>query len=363
MLFRRLPIKRNRLLFINYYGKGYGCNPKYISEYICKHYADKIEICWALNHNDVYIHLPYNTAPYASIKFLYYLATSKLICTNYRMTLDFVKRPNQIYFQTWHSSLRLKMIEADVTETLPKKYVEMAKHDSAQTDYVVAGCEMSANTFENSFWYKGNIIKCGTPRNDLLINANYKLRQRILQKLNISGDKRIVLYAPTFREDKQLHYYDLNFNDLRDVLASRFGGEWQVLLRLHPHLSGLGLKGKDVVNVTNYDDIQELLLVSDVLVTDYSSLMFDFAITKRPVFLYAKDLEQYTKKERKLYFDIRKLPFLLAQSGSELIEEIQNFSETEYLDKLEEFNQRVGTYENGSASRQIGDLMIKLTDI
>lgn len=360
-LFRKLPIKRNRILFINYYGKSYGCNPKYISEYLVDKYGDKVEICWAFTDVKKNKSLPFRKVAYASLNYFYVLATSKIICTNYRMTSDFKKRDGQIYFQTWHSSLRLKMIEADTIETLPKHYVEMAKQDSAQTDYVVAGCEKSAYTFANSFWFDGEILRVGTPRNDLLINNSSERRSLILAKLGVNKSERVVLYAPTFREDKQLHYYDIDFDDVRSILSQRFGGEWCVVKRLHPHLSGINAGiGGNIIDATNYDDIQDLLLAADILITDYSSLMFDFALTHRPVFLYAKDLKSYCEKERKLYFNITDLPFPLAENNAALENCIMTFSFEKYTQALSRFNNMVGSYEHGNASEQIGDIMFKL---
>lgn len=359
--FRLLPVKQNRVLFISYYGKSYGCNPKYISEYLADKYGNNLDICWALNDVGKYPALECRKVRYASLAYLYLLATARIVCTNYRMTADFCKRSSQVYFQTWHSSLRLKMIEADTEETLPQHYVDMARHDSAQTDYVIAGCEKSAGTFANSFWYSGRILPVGTPRNDLLLANNPAQRDMVKSELGVEADKRIALYAPTFREDKKLHYYDIDFDALRGSLSQRFGGEWVVVRRLHPHLSSLALSGgSDIIEATDYDDIQELLLAADVLITDYSSLMFDFAVTGRPVFLYANDFENYCAKERKLYFHIEELPFPLAKTGEELKAAVENFSEESYHNQLERFNGSVGTYESGNASEKVGELMANI---
>lgn len=321
------------------------------------------DIYWAFINPEKYSELPIKKVRYSSIKYLYLLATSRVICTNYRMTLSFKKRRGQTYFQTWHSSLRLKMIEADTESSLPAHYIKMAKHDSAQTDYVVAGCEMSACTFSNSFWYNGQILKVGTPRNDLMFGSNPNYRNKVLNKLNIKDNRHIILYAPTFREDKQLHYYNIDFKLLCKHLTTRFGGDWIVIKRLHPHLSGKSITKEDnTVDAADYDDIQELLLVADVLITDYSSLMFDFAISGRPIFLYAKDLDEYCSRERNLYFQIEELPFPLARTNNELMQVIDHFSETEYATKLSQFNKTVATFENGTASKTIGDLIIKLMD-
>ena len=117
------------------------------------------------------------------------------------------------------------------------------------------------------------------------------------------------------------------------------------------------IKLENVINVTRYDDIQELLAISDILISDYSSLMFDFTITKRPCFLYVPDLEEYQSKDRKLYFNVKELPFKIAKSNDELIDKIVNFSNEEYNKSLELFLNKIGSYENGKASQKIAELI------
>ena len=117
------------------------------------------------------------------------------------------------------------------------------------------------------------------------------------------------------------------------------------------------IKLENVINVTRYDDIQELLAISDILISDYSSLMFDFTITKRLCFLYVPDLEEYQSKDRKLYFNVKELPFKIAKSNDELIDKIVNFSNEEYNKSLELFLNKIGSYENGKASQKIAELI------
>lgn len=357
---RFLPIKNNRVLFIGYYGAQYGCNPKYISEYLTSHHRSDVEVVWAFTEPSKHLIRGIRKVRFGSLGYLKMLATSRFIITNYRMTQDFRKRSEQIYIQTWHSSLRLKKIEADTEDSLPKQYVEMAKRDSAQTDYVIAGCRMSHDTFANSFWYSGVILDIGTPRNDFLLNPDSKITKRIKEQLHIDKDHRIVVYAPTFRKNKTTDCYNIDFGGLKEALHEKFGGEWIVLLRLHPHLINCKLykNEDDVIDVTRYDDIQELLMISDVLISDYSSLMFDFAISGRPVFLFATDIDDYCKNDRAFYFDIDELPFPLAVSNRQLMSNIIRFDAAAYRNKVNEFNNKVGTYEEGTASQSVSRIII-----
>lgn len=363
LIFRMLPIRKNRVLFIGYYGSQYGCNPKYISRSLTKKHNGKLDITWAFTEPDRHEVAGVRKVRYGSLSYLLALATAKVICTNYRMTTDFIKRYNQIYIQTWHSSLRLKKIEADTEASLPAHYIRMAKHDSAQTDFVIAGCNFSHNTFRNSFWYSGEILDFGTPRNDLLLAADTEYSNELKKNLGVSSDTKIVLYAPTFRKEKSTECYKLNFKRLTKALYEKYGGDWIVVLRLHPHLLNCELfKGLDnVVDATKYDDIQELLCMADVLVSDYSSLIFDFALTGRPVFLFATDLDSYIQNDRSLYFDLTELPFPVACDNEALAHAIQTMDDHSYAENITEFNKQVGSYEDGKASDRIADLILKQT--
>ncbi|MGV3464789.1 MAG: CDP-glycerol glycerophosphotransferase family protein, partial [Heyndrickxia sp.] len=141
------------------------------------------------------------------------------------------------------------------------------------------------------------------------------------------------------------------------------GGKWKLFIKLHPHLMAAFNQIKDmenVVNVSTYEDIQELLAASDILITDYSSLMFDFAITRRPCFLYVPDLTSYIKNDRDLYFDIPSLPFVHAASNEELIDKIESFNKKIYEKRLSEFLKQIGSYEKGAATEQLVNRMEKI---
>ncbi|MCP3029192.1 CDP-glycerol glycerophosphotransferase family protein [Halobacillus sp. A5] len=353
--FNSFPIKKNKVFLFSYYGSQYGCNPKYITEYMLQHNNSKFDVVWAFNDPEAYNLDPrIRKVKVMSIKYFYELCTSKIIITNFRTTDLFVKRKKQYYIQTWHSSMRLKQIEKDAEETLPEHYVKMAKRDSKQCDLLLSGCENSTDIFRRAYWYNGEIFKHGTPRNDLLFGGRSG-SDLVKQNLNLSDNTKVLFYAPTFRRKNDTSVYDLDYQQLRQSLTQRFGGEWTILVKFHPHL--LSLKGErmgeGVINVTDYSDIQELLFISDALITDYSSLMFDYAITKRPCFLYVPDLEEYMRKDRKLYFNVVELPFVKAASNHELAKRIEKFNEKHYQEELILFLDEIGSYEQGQASEQV----------
>src|SRR5690625_125381 len=357
-LFNLIPIKRNKVLLFSYYGSQYGCNPKYITEDLLQHTEEgHFDIVWAVNERAAK-QLPdqVRSVKMMSLRYFYELCTSKVIITNYRMTDLFVKRNKQYYIQTWHSSLRLKQIEADAADVLPASYVMMAKQDSKKIDLLLSGSYESTEIFSRAFWYEGEIFEHGTPRNDLFFQKNHDRKEAVVTKLDIPSHDNVLLYAPTFRKGNRMDVYDLDYQQLIETVTNKFGGEWVILVKLHPHLIAQSdelVYGERVIDVTTYDDIQELLLLSDILISDYSSLIFDYALTKRPCFLYVPDMEEYTRSDRKLYYDLTDLPFRSAATQQDLYEKISNFKDDAYQKDLEDFSHKIGSYEEGMANHYL----------
>lgn len=357
LLFRTfLPVTKRKIIFLSYYGEQYGCNPKYLSEYLIKNNEIGWKVVWVINDRRTIYGA--KSVRFLSIGFFYHISTAKVIVSNYRMTELFVKRKKQIYVQTWHSSLRLKMIEKDTESTLPRHYVEMAKHDSSQIDILLSGCEASSDIFRRCFWYDGQILESGTPRCDLLVNKPLKLSHDVRNALGISQNEFVVLYAPTFRKDNSLNCYDVDFVSVRDTIQSKTRRNVKILLRLHPHLKDyssqlMSMTDINMTDVTRYDDIQELLMIADCLITDYSGLMFDFMLTDRPCYLYTPDLEKYIADDRKLYFKIEELPFPLCRNNKSLLSEIEASINSDFSIKYASFYSKVGSCEDGNASKRV----------
>lgn len=358
-IYRRLPINRKRIVFLSHLGKTYACNPRYLCEYIAAKYPCQYELIWIYDSQasaKPVLPAGVKAIPYFSHKCLRILATSKYVVSNTRISdaFYFKKRIGQIYIQTWHSSMRLKCIEGDAN--LGESYEEFAKRDSSQIDVIISGCKFSSSIFKKSFWYKGEILESGTPRIDWLKNITPSQIDEIYSKSKLGHDKHYVLYAPTFRRNYNLDAYNVDFKRLCEVLNDKFGGEWNVLYRLHPNLKGVidteSLPDK-VIDMTAYDDIQELLAISDILITDYSSSLFDAALCNKICILYTSDLKEYVASERHLYFDIEALPFPIACNNSQLIDIVNRFDTTSYRRRLTEFLTTVGSFETGTACKRI----------
>lgn len=355
---RLFPVKQNKVLLYSYYGEQYSGAPKYIGEYLAK--DSDLQVVWAFVSPESHKDVAGKCVKYGHFGYYYNLATAGTVITNYRMANKFVKRSGQKYIQTWHSSLRLKMIEKDAEDTLPAHYVDMAKRDSKQIDYLIAGSGKSKEIFERSFWYDGKISKTGTPQCDILFEDNSNLKQKVSAHYHIPENAKIAMYAPTFRKNHDTSVYNIDTGRLLDSLKKRFGGDWYILMRLHPHLvnkANCFEYNDHVLKATDYDDVQELLAVTDILFTDYSAIMFDYSVTKRPCVLYTPDLEEYTTKDRNLYFDITNLPFEVFHTNEELLKGIEGFSETVYADKIEKFLLDIDSYDDGNACKRVSQLI------
>lgn len=369
IFYRMIPIKKNKIIFWSNSFKGYGCNPKYIAEYLMNNCNDnRLDIVWVLEKEmEVPKNIPeqIRIVRYFSKEYLYELLTAKLIVTNHRMAEHyyFKKRKYQIYIQTWHSSTRLKKIERDAESDLSKDYINSAINDSKKCDFIISGSEFSTNIYKNSFWYSGEILEFGTPRSDIMYVDKQEIENKIKVYYNIPYEKRLVIYAPTFRKEKSIDVYNIEYINLIEALKEKFDGDWVILYRLHPNISNmssyLNIDNSLIYDVSGYEDIQELLVASDVLLTDYSSCMFDFALVKKPCFLYTPDLYEYISKEREFYFNIEELPFTISQDNRSLVENIISFDSKNYQKKCNDFIKKIGSFEDGKATQRICKFIIK----
>jgi CDP-glycerol glycerophosphotransferase len=363
-IFVKLPIKKNKIIISNFYGKGYGDNPKYIAEEIIKQNLD-YDIVWILKKDLIgkaMIPSPIRTVKSNSIRHLYELATAKVWIDNVRKTIYTSKRKKQYYIQTWHGVVALKQIEKDLENQLPPNYIDIAKNDSKMIDLLLSNSKIHTNLFRRAYWYAGEILEIGSPRCEILVNSQ-DITEKVLNYFNINRKQRILLYAPTFRENLNTDVYNVDFERLIKTLEKKYGGEWIVLVRLHPVMStktnSLEYNSK-ILNATDYEDMNELLSVSDILITDYSSSMFEFSITKKPIFLYAPDIAEYIE-ERNFYFAIPSLPYPLAENNDQLQKVIEGHNNEKYLTELNNFLMEIGIFDPKGASAKIVKIINNIT--
>lgn len=348
-------INPQKLVFSNFLGKGYGDNPKYIAEEILRQ-GLKWDLIWLTNDLESEFPESIKVVKYGSLKAKRELASAKVWIDNVRNTDRPPKKEGQIYLQTWHGGFAIKKVEGAVQEFLNEKYVLCAQKDGKETDAIISACKVQTEDYSKNFWLDSGteILEIGQPRNDFLFKEMQEQeRDEVKKKLGISGSVNVVLYAPTFRDDLSLECYNINTELIKRAFENRFGGEFVILIRLHPNVQWQEKCfefDNFVINATTYPDIQELYAIAEYLITDYSSSAFDFSLLKRPVFLYLPDYNKY-KITRGLAIDLEETPFVLSKTNEELVETIEKFSEIDYWKEFEKFQKEYWVpYDVGNAS-------------
>ncbi|MCR0263983.1 CDP-glycerol glycerophosphotransferase family protein [[Clostridium] innocuum] len=359
LFFYFTKIDNRKIFLFSFNGDKYACNQRYLTEYILKQ-KPFFTIVWVYKNENTKKEIPdlcIKVKKY-SISYFYHYYTSRFISTNMRiLCYDLLnKRPNQFYIQTWHSSARQKKIEKDAEKKLSTLYINDAKRDSKMINLMISGCDFSTEIFTNSFYYDGDILKIGTMRNDILFKISSDQKKRIKNKYEINEQYNLLLYAPTFRNKKDYNY-SLNYERLVKSLEKKFGGKWIIAIKQHPNVKKRLNKIEHVIDLTYSEDIQELFLVSDILITDYSSVIFDFMLLKRPFFIFTPDLYTY---DRDLYFSYQDLPTPLCHNMEELENAINSFCLESFQQDLKNFDKNfLRSYEKGNACQQMYEYLIE----
>ena len=356
-IFRLLPLQ-NRVSFIAFSGRQYSDSPRRISELLLKEHPE-IQQVWAFNEPEKFRFLEkkgIKVVKYKSLEYLYYVMTSKVYVDNAEFWSILKFRPEQMVLETWHGGGAYKRVgghRIDVNEREQQHAVEkmnkitlFLSSSKAFTDFVI----------RDAYQYRGEVLECGLPRNDDLLHMDLDAALRARQTLSIPDGANVLLYAPTFRNSHSLDLYDVDFAALKPALERKFGGEWVIVLRMHYYLADKAMASQAdfVRNATDYPDMQDLLQCADVLLTDYSSCMWDFSLMHKPCFLYARDINEY-RGERDFYTPIENWPFPLASNNDELAQVIADFDEDAYHAAVDRHHEELGSTESGNAARQCAE--------
>lgn len=365
ILARLRPLDRNKVMAEGYYGGGFGDNGKAVAEALLAK-RPGLDVVWAAKpEHRATVPAGIRYVQYRSPRYFWELATAAVWIDNSRKRhLEVAKRRGQFYIQCWHGGFPLKKIERDVEEHLSASYVADAKWDAGATDLMLSGNEYFTGLCRSSFWYDGEVLTCGTPRLDALFHVTEDRVRAVRERLGVPEGRRLVLYAPTFRVDYRTDCYSLDFHRVLERLERDTGEKWMFLVRLHPNVAdraGAIEYTDDVRDATAYPDLYELLPAVDMVISDYSSLMLDAGLIKKPTFIFATDLADYLD-DRGIYLGVQALPFPLAESNDALLENLRHFDRTAYEAALEGFFKRVGSYENGTASEKAADRVLAVLD-
>lgn len=301
-------IQKNTVLFTSFKGRSYSDSPRYISEALHALRPD-IDIAWQIeNPADV----PDYVRPVKphSLQALTELATARCFVDNFNRPIYLEKYEGQLYVQTWHGDRGFKKIMYDLDNPI-------AYPDGDQIDLAISGSEFGTKLYRSAFHYSGEVMQLGMPRNDMLLKGDDALAAKVRKRVGV-GLKKVMLYAPTFRDSTAGKAQEAGFNI--SAALDALGEGWVCLTRAHDLNRGIAsAEDGRVFDVTSYPEMAELLLIADLLITDYSSSAGDFALTGRPMILYQPDLDAFIGSDRNMYFDIRKSPYLRAEDEKTLL--------------------------------------------
>ncbi|MBM7600167.1 CDP-glycerol glycerophosphotransferase [Virgibacillus halotolerans] len=367
-LFMKTQMKENLIFFESFLGKSYSDSPKYIYEYILNNKMD-YKCVWSVREKKEIPGDPIQVKRF-SLRYYYYLARSKYWVSNIRLPKSLDKREGNIYLQTWHGTpLKTLVFDQKDIYSADPKYKENFYIQSRRWDYLSSPNQYSSDIFRSAFKFDKEMLEFGYPRNDILYQKNTEQDIRhIKDKLGIPLDKKTILYAPTWRDDEfySRGNYKFTLNLELDKMQKNLGDEYIILLRTHYHIANqLDVSEYEgfVYDYSRYDDIAELYLASDILITDYSSVFFDYAHLKRPILFYTYDLEKYRDQLRGFYFDMEKeVPGPLLMTTDEVADAVANIDgiQNNYKETYEKFYNKFCQWDDGHAAEKTVKAVFKM---
>lgn len=348
--FRLFPVNKKKIVFQSTRYQVTD-NPYYVYKYLKENGSD-YRLVFIVDRNANTACLAKDDYAYVrSLKAYYHLATYKYLFTCQSLGSILKKRKNQTYIQLWHS-ISLKKMGLDVCRNNNSTQLEHTK----DWDFVVSSGKFESSVLKSSSGYTCDTKLLGNPRTDALF-YNYDFK-KIKESLGITSNKKIILYAPTFRD------WEMK-KDVIDIKLPEFAKKnFTILVRLHPFISekiNNSIFSDNIINACNYNNLNELLAVSDALITDYSSICFDFSLLGKLSIFYAYDYDEYVKCRNGFYLDYNnELPGPVAYSESELESILINLDKSinKYTKVLPEFNRKYSTLNDGNASKRITEELL-----
>ena len=356
-LFYFFPINKKKVFFSSYEGGSASCNPKYIYIALRKKHGDELRYVWEINdrQRSFLVNERIRAVKHNSLGYIYQIMTSGTIITNTEISPVFPLRKNQLGINTWHGAGCYKRAGIDYHETNNVEYIKRREYSEKNIKYYLSGCQAWTDVFSKAVVSDPHkFLGIGSPRIDYLLNGLDDKSYSAI-KDSIGVEKKIVLYAPTYRGGRGLPEESrcpLNVESLLRKLSDRFGGQWVFAYRCHYATASTFKDLEDSVDLSGYEDMQELLAVADILISDYSSSIWDYSFTGKPCFLYCYDLADY-EAERDFYIPIEKWHFPVSRNETELHECISSFTEASFIEGMRLHHSELGSFENGMATDEV----------
>lgn len=379
--YKKYKVDDKLVVFEAFNGRKYCDSPKaiYLRMLNDKKYKD-YKFVWAFIKPEEFKFLEKNRNTkivlYNSDEYKKTYATAKYWFTPSRLPDYIVPKENQNYVQCWHGT-PLKRLGFDIEVKgenalhTVKEWTQLYEYDASRYKYMVSPSEFVTNVYRSAFnlahvGKENCILETGYPRNDSLFTFDKKYVDKLKKELGIPKDKKIILYAPTWRDNqyKVGTGYSYNLALDFDKFRREFSKDYVILFRTHylvAEIIDLSKYKGFIYNVSDYSDINDLYILADMIITDYSSVFFDYANLKRPMLFYMYDLEEYKNNMRDFYFDLDVLPGPIVEKEEDLYKEIKNIDAywKKYKDKYDKFNKRFNYLDDKDSSKRVLERIIK----
>lgn len=370
--YSKYKVEQNKIVFYSF--GTYSDHGKYITEALLNMRVD-LDIVWVVANMETGLPQGVRKVYLGNWKrYIYEMETARIWVYNMPVPSYIIKRQEQIYIQTKHwASITLKKfyLDSKIITTVPENVLNW-KQDSKKIDYIITGSDFDTQSSRRGFDFHKEVLQIGSPRSDAMFRGKEK-KETVYSYYGLDIEKQMLLYAPTYRYDsnrcvnekpiQKTKNIELDYEGVKNAIKRRFGGEWYIALRLPPgqekEVKKLNLP-EYVIDLSVYEDGEEVAAACDIMISDYSSIMFEPAFVKKPVFLFAMDKKEYIDKQYDLLIDYDMLPFPAAGSNMELIKNIENFEQDNYEKNLNDFMSSYGVCEDGHASERAADIISKL---
>ena len=374
MYYLKYKVDKNVIVFESFMGNAYSDSQKALYARMLKdEFFKDYTFVWAFKSPEKYEFLKSKNTKvikYGSKEFYKYMSIAKYWITNSRLPEFLIKKKAQIYIQCWHGTPLKRLgfdiqVEGGNALNTTKEIKEKYEDDAKRYDYMLSPSKFCTEKFISAFNLKklnkeDVIVELGYPRNDYLFNHTKEDVKSLKEELGIPKDKKVILYAPTWRDNQHIagvgYTYDLNIDF--DRLKEKLGNDYVIIFRTHYFVANNfdfeKYKGF-IFNMSSHDDVNDCYILSDIIITDYSSVFFDYANLKRPMLFYMYDLDEYQGKLRDFYFGLEELPGPICKTQDELEEKILNIQDVidEYSEKYKAFNNKFNYLDSGSTSENV----------
>lgn len=379
--YKKYEVDDKLCVFESFNGRKYSDSPKavYLRMLNDPEYKD-YKFVWAFNNPENFEYLAENprtkVVKYHSDEYKKTYASAKYWFTPSRLPDYIIPKEEQVYCQFWHGTplkrlgFDIQMKGMNALHTV-KDWQRMYQYDASRYTYMVSPSEFTSDKYRSAFNLKAVgkencILETGYPRNDALFSFDDEYVKKLRKELGIPKGKKVILYAPTWRDNQHQagvgYTYELGIDF--DKFQKKFGKDYVILFTVHYLVaSRMDLSKYEgfIINVSDYPDLNDLYIASDMIITDYSSVFFDYANLKRPMLFYMYDLDMYKGKMRDFYFDLSELPGPIVEKEEDLYKEIKNIDKyfKKYGEKYKKFNEKFNYLDDADSSKRVLDIIIK----